>query len=142
MKTKGFLHITIAVTDLERSTTFYRDVLGCELVRRNPIMSFMKTGEDFFVLTKMEGFVPTNPVGKPELDTTLFHHALLLEPDEFDAALAQLREQGVEYYDCTGHNHNTFPGRRHVYIYDPDYNSIELTTMIPSEMKREPVAAR
>jgi catechol 2,3-dioxygenase-like lactoylglutathione lyase family enzyme len=128
IRTKGFLHITIGVTDLDRATKFYQDILGCELVRRNPIMSFMKTGEDFFVLTKTGVHVAPNPEGPPELGNTLFHHAMIIEPAQYDNVLAYLKELGIEFFDCTDNGHTTFPGRRHVYIKDPDGNSIELAT--------------
>ncbi len=31
IKTQGFLHLTISVTDLDRATAFYQNVLGCKL---------------------------------------------------------------------------------------------------------------
>lgn len=133
---KGFLHITISVTDLDRSLAFYRDVLGCKMDNRNPKMVFMTAGDAFFVLTQMDGHVPPNPPGL-DLATTLFHHALLVEPDRLDAALDHLKAQGVDWYECTSFGHTTFPGRRHVYVKDPDGNSIELATMIPAELEAE-----
>jgi catechol 2,3-dioxygenase-like lactoylglutathione lyase family enzyme len=133
IRTHGFLHITISVRDLARATAFYRDVLGCEIVHENPIMTFMKTGSDMFVLTQLDNHVRPNPPGPIGLHTTLFHHALLIEPDEFDAAIAQLHERGIETYDCSDAGHRTFPGRRHVYVFDPDGNSIELATMTDTE---------
>lgn len=132
LRTKGFLHITIAVTDLERSTAFYRDVIGCEIVNRNPIMTFMKTGDDYFVLTKLDAHVSPNPPGRPGHDSTLFHHAFLVEPAEFERAIAYFEANGIEYFDC-GFNHPTFPGRRHVYIQDPDRNSVELATVVTQD---------
>jgi catechol 2,3-dioxygenase-like lactoylglutathione lyase family enzyme len=128
IRTKGFLHITIGVTDLARATEFYTTVLGCELVRQNKIMSFMKTGDDFFVLTKTGSHVMPNPGGPLDLHNTLFHHAMLVEPGAFDAAVRELDARGIEHYDCTADGHTTFPGRRHLYIKDPDGNSIEIAT--------------
>jgi catechol 2,3-dioxygenase-like lactoylglutathione lyase family enzyme len=128
IRTEGFLHITISVTDLDRATAFYRDLLGCELVRSNPIMSFMKTGDDFFVLTSLEHHVPPNPPGKLDMHNTLFHHAFLVTSDEFDRAIVHFEANGIEYLDCTPNGHSTFPGRRHLYIRDPDGNSVELAT--------------
>src|SRR5271169_729145 len=107
IQTKGFLHITIGVTDLDRATTFYRDILGCELVRRNPKMSFMKTGEDFFVLTRTGMHVAPNPDGPPAENNTLFHHAMLIEPEQFDNVVGYLKERGIAYKDCTAQGHST-----------------------------------
>jgi catechol 2,3-dioxygenase-like lactoylglutathione lyase family enzyme len=131
--TSGVLHITISVTDLDRAVAFYRDLLGCEVVERSAGTASMRTGSAHFALTSMPNHVPPNPAGPPDLWTTLFHHAFLVEPDEFDDALAQLTQRGIAYYDCTPHGHSTFPGRRHVYIYDPDGNSVELTTRLPED---------
>ncbi len=130
IKTQGFLHLTISVTDMDRASAFYQDVLGCELVRMNSknTMAFMKTGEDFFVLTSMPNHVKPNLAGPLDLETTLFHHAMIVEPDEWDRALEYLKAEGIAYYICTGDGHTTFPGRRHVYIQDPDGNSIEIVT--------------
>lgn len=128
IKTKGFLHITIGVTDLDRATEFYREVLGCVLVRRNPIMSFMTTGDDYFVLTKTGDHVPPNPGGPITAANTLFHHAMIIEPSQFDLAVEWLDARSLEHFDCTQAGHTTFPGRRHMYIKDPDGNSIEIVT--------------
>jgi catechol 2,3-dioxygenase-like lactoylglutathione lyase family enzyme len=130
IKTKGFLHITIGVTDLDRATAFYQDILGCELVRRNRHMSFMKTGDDFFVLTLTGMHVPPNPDGPPRAGAVLFHHAMIIEPDQYDAILKELESRGLPYHDCTADGHTTFPGRKHVYIKDPDGNVIELATEV------------
>jgi catechol 2,3-dioxygenase-like lactoylglutathione lyase family enzyme len=135
IRTKGFLHITIGVTDLARATAFYTDVLGCTLVRQNPIMSFMKTGDDFFVLTNTGTHTAPNPDGPVDLHNTLFHHAMLVESDHFDVAVKLLDERGIPHYDCTADGHTTFPGRRHMYIKDPDGNSIEIVThVIPASV--------
>ena len=50
---KAILHFTIGVTDLDRATAFYQDIVGATLVRQNRrhTMSFMDAGGDLFVLT-------------------------------------------------------------------------------------------
>jgi glyoxylase I family protein len=132
IRTQGFLHITIGVTDLERATAFYRDLLGCELIRQNrsKTMSFMKTGEHLFVLTHTGVHQWPNQPGPVNLETTLFHHAFLVTPEEFDRAVIYFEANDIEYFDCTGNGHTTFPGRRHMYIMDPDGNSVELATTL------------
>ena len=131
IQTQGFLHITIGVTDLERATAFYRDFLGCELIRQNrsKTMSFMKTGDHLFVLTHTGVHQRPNQDGPLNIDTTLFHHAFLVTDEEFDRAVAYFKANGIECFDCTPHGHTTFPGRRHMYIMDPDRNAVELATI-------------
>ena len=135
LHSKGFLHITIAVSDLERSTAFYRDVVGCEIVNQypidDPIMTFMKTGEDHFVLTKLDGSVAPNPPGDPDIESTMFHHAFLVDDADFDRAIVDFQAAGIPYF-LSDFKHGTFPGRRHVYIHDPDRNSVELATTLPT----------
>jgi glyoxylase I family protein len=138
LKTHGFLHITISVSDLPRAEEFYRDLLGCEVVSRNPIMTFMKTGDDFFVLTKMENHVSPNPPGPAAEPTTLFHHAFLVEDGDFDRAVAHFQANGIDHY-LSDFVHTSFPGRRHVYIFDPDGNSVELTTITVDDRVGTPV---
>lgn len=140
VKTRGFLHITIGVTDLARSTAFYRDVLGCELIHQNKLMSFFKTGDDNFVLTTFAGYVCPNPPEAPDRDTTLFHHAFLVDDADYDRAVAQLEREGVPTWNCTAMGHSTFPGRRHIYFNDPDGNSVELATLLPGEVEQRAAA--
>jgi len=131
------LHITISVSDLPQAEAFYHDLLGCEIVNRNPIMTFMKTGDDYFVLTKLANHVRPNPPGSAAESTTLFHHAFLVDDAEFDRALAHFRENGIDHY-LSDFVHRSFPGRRHLYIFDPDGNSVELVTMISAELAGAP----
>ena len=136
LQTKGFLHITIAVTDLERSTAFYRDIVGCTIVNQYPVedpfMTFMKTGEDLFVLTKVDGPVSPNPPGDPDSNSTLIHHAFLVSDADFDRAVTELKAIGIPYY-VSDFLHVTVPGRRHLYFFDPDRNSVEFATSLPSD---------
>ena len=135
MKTHGFLHITIGVNDLERSTAFYRDVAGCEVFRKNPIMTFMSSGDAMFVLTKMPNeYVRPNPPGGPSAPSTLFHHAFLIEPERFDETIEEFKAKGIEFWDCRDMDHGSFPGRKHVYVHDPDGNAVEFATMLPGEV--------
>jgi len=133
VKTRGFLHITISVKDLARATAFYRDVLGCEIIGQNRIMTFMRTGEDQFVLTQLDHHVSPNAPGLPDPHTTLFHHAFLVDHADYDRAVATLEREGTPTWNCTEMGHSTFPGRRHIYFMDPDGNSIELATLLPTD---------
>jgi len=136
-QTHGVLHFTIGVTDLDRATAFYRDVLRCEVVNTNPVMTFMRSGTAIFVLTKTGQHVPPNPTDKPlGAWTTLFHHAFLIEPEQYDTTVAELDQRGIPWVDCTHEvEHVTVPGRRHLYVYDPDGNSVEFATMTESELR-------
>lgn len=131
IQTKGLLHITISVTDLDRATEFYRDFLGCTLLRQNQAktMSFMRTGDDNFVLTHMPNHVRPNPPGPLDIKTTHFHHAFIIDGDQFDRAVELINERGMEVYFCD-FGHNTFPGYRQAYIHDPDGNGVEIAAKV------------
>ncbi len=129
---KQILHFTIGVTDLDRATDFYRNILGCTLVRQNRrhTMSFMEAGGDFFVLTSTGRHVSPNGPGDTE-----FHHAFVVAPEAYDEAVAFLEGEGIELLwpkakaEGPDTQHNTFPGR-HIYFHDPDGNGLEITDCV------------
>ena len=123
MKPQGILHFTIGVTDIDRATEFYTEFLGCRLVRRNRRgnMSFLASGDDYFVLASTGNHVPPNLPGE-----TAFHHAFILEPGDYDRAVQLLEDKGIETSVPAVAEHTTFPGR-HLYFYDPDGNGVEIT---------------
>ncbi|MEE8562939.1 MAG: VOC family protein, partial [Alphaproteobacteria bacterium] len=90
---KAILHFTIGVTDLDRATAFYQDILGCSLLHQNRrhTMSFMEAGGDSFVLTATGRHVAPNGPGD-----TAFHHAFVVAPEAYDDAVAHLEANGIE----------------------------------------------
>ena len=120
IRTKGVLHFTISVRDHRAAAKYYSELIGCTITRINDHFAFMQSGEDHFVLARMDNHVNPNPPGG-----THFHHAFIVDPPEFDRAYELLKARGVEIlgYDVVGHR--TFPGR-HIYFHDPDGNGIEI----------------
>jgi methylmalonyl-CoA/ethylmalonyl-CoA epimerase len=87
---KGIGQIAINVHDLERATTFYRDVLGIRyLFSAPPQLAFFEIGGVTLMLS---------PAENPELD----HPSSLLyfDVDDIRAAHATLRDKGVEFLDA------------------------------------------
>jgi catechol 2,3-dioxygenase-like lactoylglutathione lyase family enzyme len=120
VRPSGILHFTIGVTDLERSRSFYEKVVGCRFWRQNATTVFMTCGKDYFVLSKLARFAPPN-----EGDDTLFHHAFIVRPEEFESAVAFVEAQGIRILRYEDEGHRSFPGR-HAYFHDPDGNGVEL----------------
>lgn len=120
INTIGILHFTIGVRDHIAAAKFYSEVLGCTHMRSTERYSFMQCGESYFVLARMPDHVNPN---KPGEDT--HHHAFMVEPQEFDRALAIMRARGVELIKYSDQGHITFPGR-HAYFHDADGNCIEI----------------
>jgi glyoxylase I family protein len=122
IKTRGIAHFTIPVRDTARAEAFYRDVLGCEVIQRvpRPAMVFLKTGEDFVVLTESKG-----PIGSPPEDCHHVHHAFVVDEAGYDDQLAYLRSKGVEILFEEDRHEGIFQGRQ-TYFRDPDGNVLEI----------------
>ena len=120
MKPTGILHFAIGVSDLEEGRKFYEGVLGCTYLRQNDDSVFMQAGNEYFVLTNAEHHTRPNPPGAYE-----FHHAFIVDGDDFDATCAYLEESGFPILIYEDEGHRTFTGR-HAYIQDPFGNALEI----------------
>jgi catechol 2,3-dioxygenase-like lactoylglutathione lyase family enzyme len=123
IKTTGILHFTIGVRDHLAAAKFYSEVLGCRHLRSNERYSFMQCGEDYFVLAKIPHHVNPNNAGEDA-----HHHAFMVKADEFDRALAVMKERGIAMIKYSDEGHQSFPGR-HAYFHDADGNCIEIVTL-------------
>lgn len=117
---KGILHFTLPVSDVDRSTAFFVDVLGCTLLTRNKVMAFLQAGEDYFILARSDTPIQPNAAGQ-----TRVHHAFMVEHDAFDAAMSAMKAKGVDILRYEHRREGAFTGRQ-FYIHDPDRNVIEI----------------
>jgi catechol 2,3-dioxygenase-like lactoylglutathione lyase family enzyme len=118
-------HVAVCVTDVARSKRFYGDVLGLKEVERPPFpfegaWYEMGDGRQFHLIVHDR---PLALRGTNEVDPRDGHLAFGVE--DFDAAVAHLREAGVE---CVVRPDNITPWKQ-VYITDPDGNVIELNAL-------------
>ena len=122
IETKGIVHFTISVSDPVKSEHFYRDVLGLETVQViAPIgMVFMRSGEDFVILTKSKTPVNPNPG-----DEFFVHHAFRVDVDRYEAAKQHLTDQGVDIIFEEERHEGVFHGKQ-CYFHDPDRNVLEI----------------
>jgi catechol 2,3-dioxygenase-like lactoylglutathione lyase family enzyme len=121
LKVTEINHVALHVTDLERSNTFYVDVLGCEdrtsrvnpgqAMNANPTMRFLLAGSQGLDLFQ----VSTGDVHGGE---EMSHMALSVEADDIDDVIALLQAAGVGVSDKTPRNT--------VFIFDPDGHRIEI----------------
>jgi catechol 2,3-dioxygenase-like lactoylglutathione lyase family enzyme len=81
----GLNHLTLAVSDLERSVAFYRDLLGLKLRARWPEGAYLEAGTLWLCLTFDEA-----ASAAPRLDYT--HFALDIAPEGFDALSGRIRK--------------------------------------------------
>lgn len=125
MAIKELGHIVLYVRDLQRSTAFYRDVLGWEQVGTDvpglPAAAFSggRTHHELLLIEVGEDAQPI-PHGRR---IGLYHFGLKVgdSDDELRDVLAQLREAGVTVVGATDHNVT-----HSLYILDPDGNELEL----------------
>ena len=87
IETRGIAHFTIAVTDSQRSTKFYADVLGCKVLRANHErgMVFLDSGGDCIVLMRTDTSIA------PTLQRDA-HHAFIVAADKYDARIDEHRQ--------------------------------------------------
>ena len=116
-------HTIVRARDKRASAAFLARILGLEV------------GADF------GRFVPVAVANGVTLDYMTAtdpqpqHYAFLVDDDEFDAAFARIRAQGLDYYaEPGGDGHgeiNTRWGGRGVYFDDPDGHAMEILTRVP-----------
>lgn len=106
----GINHITIAVSDLENSLQFYRDVLGFSAHVKWDEGAYLSVGELWFCLSCDEPC--------PKSDYT--HIAFDVSSTEFEDYASRIVSLGVEVW-----KENKSEGRS-LYILDPDGHKLEL----------------
>jgi glyoxylase I family protein len=118
---KGMAHFSIPVSDLESSTKFYCDIVGCKHVMTTPDrrLAFIDAGGDCLILVKHDG--PINPVLD---DHNGVHHSFMLESKEYKPALENLRAHGIEILFEEDRQGGVVNGPR-AYFRDPDGTVLE-----------------
>src|ERR1700687_3202733 len=90
---KSFVHFSIPVSDIERSTRFYSEIVGCrhlETVARGT-MSCLDAAGTGLILVKRDP--PINPVAENHGGV---HHSFAVAHEDYPKALDHLRSKGVE----------------------------------------------
>lgn len=111
-------HVNIKVQDLDRSLTFYKDVLGFQILEQTENTAELTTDGKTSVLSIEQ---PENVVPKYGKNTGLYHFALLL-PERIDLAniVHHFREIGFQF---GASDHLVSEA---LYLDDPDGNGIEI----------------
>src|SRR5688572_8642616 len=96
-------HVGIAVTDLQASLAFFKDVLGLHVESSEEVASqrvratFLNTGQSTFEM--LEATAPDSPIAKFIEKRGAGLHHVALRVDDIEAALAHLRGRGVRLID-------------------------------------------
>ena len=110
---RGLNHITLAVSNLEASFAFYKDILGCQPLARWQRGAYLLAGDLWLCLHLDDA---TRPTPLPEYT----HLAFTVETDDVVAWRSRLTEAQVSSWQ-----ENTSEGES-LYILDPDGHKLEL----------------
>lgn len=113
----GMNHVTLAVTDIEKSFTFYRDVLGLKpLVKWDQGAYFLvgDTKNSFWFCLNVDPKRQGNP------SPCYTHYAFSVDPKEFTALSSKIINSGTQIF-----KDNTSPGDS-LYFLDPDGHKLEI----------------
>jgi catechol 2,3-dioxygenase-like lactoylglutathione lyase family enzyme len=130
MQCQGIAHFSIPVSDLEKSTQFYQDVVGLELlVTDGKRHSFMDAGGTCILLCAEDA-----PINREETKD-LVHHAFMITDEELAKAKAHLEEHGAEILYEEDREGGTVNGPR-VYFRDPDGTRLEFIKLTSYDTAR------
>lgn len=116
---QSVVHFSIPVSDVERSTRFYTDIVGCRHLQTvgQGTMSFLDAAGTCLILVKRDP--PINP--RPE-DHGGVHHSFGVA--DYKAALDHLRAKGVAITFEEDRQGGVVNGPR-AYFHDPDGTVLE-----------------
>ena len=124
MKLNRVHHVAVLCSDYERSLTFYRDVLGLQVLSEHYRTERQSYKTDLalngvFVVELFSFPNPPQRVTNPEA-AGLRH--LAFEVDDVDAARSEVMEKGVP---CEQVRIDQLSGKKFVFCFDPDNLPIE-----------------
>jgi catechol 2,3-dioxygenase len=130
--TAGIGHVHLRVADLERATSFYRDLLGFDVTadgRAFGLQAVFLAAGDYHHHIALNTWLSAGGSPPPAGHTGL-HHIALLYPDRaaLAAAVAHLLERDYPIDEAEDHG-----GTVSVYLRDPDGNGVELYYDRPRE---------
>ena len=129
MALRGLHHVTAICRDLDRTTAFYRDLLGLALVRRQRSDDDPDARHFWFGDPSREGMLvsfmeyPAMEAGRVGVGSTHHFAFAVSSAGELDAWRDWLRSRDVQCTDVFERG-----GLRSIYLRDPDGHILELAT--------------
>lgn len=122
-------HIVLRVRELERTATFYIEVLGCEVARRREELGLihLRAGSSLIDLVATDGPLGRKGGAPPEDGgRNLDHLCLRIEPFDEPALLAHLAVHAVTPHGTVQSRFGAEGEGPSLYFSDPEGNTIEL----------------
>jgi catechol 2,3-dioxygenase len=128
--------VLLRVADLERSTSFYRDVLGFRIAERDPEHGgvFMTLGDDFHTIDLFPHPDPASADSPTRSHVGVAHIAFQVASfNDLREAYATLQSHGVAIDRAMDH-----VNQRSIYFADPDGNRLEIYYEVAGALARWP----
>ena len=124
MNLRQIPHVAIIVSDYTKSRKFYVETLGFQIIREN----YRPSRGDYKLDLKLEGcelelFSASGNPPRPSYPEACGLRHLAFRVDDVDAAIAELREKGIETEPVRV---DEFTGKRMTFFQDPDGLPLEL----------------
>ena len=124
MNLRQIHHVAIIVSDYKESRKFYVETLGFQIIREN----YRPSRGDYKLDLKLEGcelelFSASGNPPRPSYPEACGLRHLAFRVDDVDAAIAELREKGIETEPVRV---DEFTGKRMTFFQDPDGLPLEL----------------
>jgi catechol 2,3-dioxygenase-like lactoylglutathione lyase family enzyme len=122
---RGLVEVVLTVADVERSLTFYRDVLRLELISPPQVPAkFLRIGEPSDGIPKQIVLVPASTQESEPKGRALHHIGLEVAPADYQSEHDRINALG---FDLRYGKHPFMPVDA-FYLDDPDGNEIEIAT--------------
>lgn len=123
----GLAHFSIPVRDLERSIQFYTTVVGCKLINKLPPLrlAFLDAAGACVILVERKDMPVATPKDGDHLGV---HHAFVVAPDNYQAALDHLRTNNISIFFEEDRQGGVVNGPR-AYFRDPDGTVLEFVNL-------------
>jgi glyoxylase I family protein len=146
MNTKPFVvqridHVVLRVRDLSSSVEFYRNVLGCEIVRQREHLGLvhLRAGVSMIDLVSVDGKLGQRGGAAPAVEArNVDHICLRIEPFTEPDLILHLKRHGVVPLGPAEVNFGAEGDGFSLYFQDPDGNVIELKGRSIKEIPIEP----
>ena len=118
---KGVAHFSIPVSDIEQSTRFYTEIVGCKHLSTvgGGKLAFLDAGQVCLILVKHDA-----PINHTLDDHSGVHHSFIVDSDDYQAAVDNVRSNGVEVFFEEDRQGGVVNGPR-AYFRDPDGTVLE-----------------